>query len=94
MTSTFPGEAWGWRDPEDAGFDPAKLDAARRWMDEQASRGEDGRYRVVVVRGGQLIAEWNHGVAREEELWLASATKSIFSSMLAIAVDEGRWGGS
>jgi L-alanine-DL-glutamate epimerase-like enolase superfamily enzyme len=32
-------------------------------LDEQSIGREDGRYRVVVVRGGRLLAEWNHGVA-------------------------------
>ncbi|MBX2998600.1 MAG: serine hydrolase [Caldilineaceae bacterium] len=89
MQTIFPGERWEQCAAEDAGFDAAKLDTARRWLEEQSTRREDGRYRVAVVRGGRLIAEWNHGVGGEEALRLASATKSIFSSLLAVAVDEG-----
>jgi CubicO group peptidase (beta-lactamase class C family) len=42
----------------------------------------------VVVRRGALVAEWNHNVSRDAQVWLASATKSIFSSMLGIAISE------
>ncbi len=89
MQTIFPGEEWERSTPEQAGFDAVRLDAVRQWLNEESMRRDDGRYRVVVVRGGHLIAEWNQGVARHEQLWLASATKSIFSSMLAIAVEEG-----
>ena len=57
------------------------------WQDPQAT---DGRYRVVVVRGGAIVAEWNNGVDPEERLPLFSAVKSVYSSMLGIAIDEGK----
>jgi CubicO group peptidase (beta-lactamase class C family) len=50
----------------------------------------DQPYRVVIVRGGRLVAEWYQGVDRDEQLRMASATKSIFSSMLAIAISDGK----
>ena len=77
------------RSPDEIGFDPKRLALAKQWLDEQARQREDGRYRVVIVRGGYLIAEWYLGVERDEQLRLASATKSIFSSILGIAIDEG-----
>jgi len=64
-----------------------KLHEARRLLDAHVG---DGRHRVVIVRRGRLVAEWNHGVARDAQLRLASATKSIFSCMLGIAVAEGK----
>ena len=42
------------------------------------------------MRGGRLVAEWNNGVKREAQLQLKSATKSIFSSILGIMIDEGK----
>jgi CubicO group peptidase (beta-lactamase class C family) len=87
MTPVYPGPEWEPISPADAGFDPERLEAARRWLEDNVG---DGRYRVVVVRGGRIVAEWNHGVGRDEQLWLASATKSIFASMLGIAIAEGR----
>jgi CubicO group peptidase (beta-lactamase class C family) len=84
---TYPGVEWEPVAAPEAGFDPGKLDGARRWLGERVG---DRRYRVVVVRGGRLVAEWNHGVGRDEQLWLASATKSIFSCILGIAIEEGQ----
>jgi len=87
---TCPGTEWARVSPADAGFAPEKLEGAKRWLDETAAQAEDGRYRVVIVRGGRVVVEWNHGVDRDEHLWLASATKSIFSSILGIAIEEGK----
>lgn len=86
-SSIFPGHEWERVSPAEAGFDPDRLDGARRWLD---ARDDDGRYRVVVVRDGHLVAEWNRGVGQDEHLRLASAAKSIFSSILGIAIEEGR----
>ena len=83
---TYPDVEWERVAAPEAGFDPGKLDDARRWLEERVG---DGRYRVAIVRGGRLVAEWNHGVGRDEQLWLASATKSIFSCILGIAIEEG-----
>ena len=45
--------------------------------------------RLVVVREGRLVVEWNYGVDRFRPLRLASASKSIYSNLLSIAVEEG-----
>lgn len=83
----YPGTEWARISPDQAGIDPEKLDGAKRWLDD---RVEEGRYRVAIVRGGRLVAEWNHCVERDEQLWLASAAKSIFSCILGIAIVEGK----
>ena len=83
MAKWFPGNDWAKVAAEDAGFDAGRLDAAKEWLDGRAGRPS---YRVVIVRGGALVAEWNRGIAREARLHLASAAKSIFSCMLGIAV--------
>lgn len=75
--------------PGAAGLDPRKLARAKAWLDERVG---DGRCRAVILRGGRLIAEWNHGLERDAQLGLASAAKSVFSCMLAIAVEEGKIG--
>ena len=85
--TVYPATAWETIAPGDAGFDVGKLHEAEGWLKEH---GGDRRYRVVVVRGGRLVAEWNHGVAREAQLELKSATKSIFSSILGIVIAEGK----
>lgn len=86
-TTTYPDDEWEHISPAEAGFDPERLGAAERWLDDHV---EDEGYRFVVVREGRVAAEWNRGVDRGEQLRLASATKSIFSCILGIAVEEGQ----
>jgi CubicO group peptidase (beta-lactamase class C family) len=87
--SIFPAARWVRRAPREAGFDPAALAEAGRWLEQVAG----GRaYRVAVVRGGAVVAEWNGGMAADERIPLASAAKSVYSCMLAVAVAEGRIG--
>jgi CubicO group peptidase (beta-lactamase class C family) len=73
--------------PGQAGFDAAKFAGIKLWLDQHVG---DGRYRVVIARGGRVAGEWNRGVERDEQLRLASAAKSVFSSVLGIAVSEGK----
>ena len=88
--TVFPGAEWAGVSAGEAGFVPGRLDGVKRWLDDTAARMEDGRYRVVIVRGGRLVAEWTRAVGREEQLWMASATKSVFSSILGIGIAEGK----
>ena len=80
----FPDSEWQHCAPDEVGFSASKLAAARAELDAQ-----ENDYRIVIVRGGQVLAEWNRGLAAESYQWLASAAKSIFSNMLGIAVAEG-----
>jgi CubicO group peptidase (beta-lactamase class C family) len=89
-TVLYPGAEWSRTSPAEACFDPGRLAKAKDWLDDTAAQMQDGRYRVVVVRHGHVAAEWNQGVSREERLWLASATKSIFASVLGIVIGEGK----
>lgn len=86
-TSVFPGAEWEKIAPDEAGFDTKKLSLSKRWLDKNAKKR---RYRIVVVRGGRIAAEWNQGVSSEERIFLASAAKSIFSCILGIAIKEGK----
>jgi len=70
-----------------AGLNPRKLEAAKRWLDNLAGQK---RYRVAIIRSGRLVAEWNHGVARNARIPFASAAKSVFSCMLGINIQEGK----
>jgi CubicO group peptidase (beta-lactamase class C family) len=85
--ATYPGKDWEHISSAEAGFDPEKLDQAREWLDDEAG---DTAYRVVIVRGGRIVAEWNRGLDRDQRLSMYSASKSVFSSVLGIAIDEGR----
>jgi CubicO group peptidase (beta-lactamase class C family) len=91
MSATvYPGEEWARISPAEAGLDPSKLEKAHQWQEDRATDERYWRYRTVIVRGGCLVAEWCRGLDRAHEARLASATKSIFSCMLAIAVDEAK----
>lgn len=83
----FPGVEWENISVSGAGFCSEKLDGAKRWLD---GRVGDGCYRVVIIRGGRLVAEWNHGIDRDKKLRLASVAKSIFSCILGIVIAEGK----
>jgi CubicO group peptidase (beta-lactamase class C family) len=87
--ATVPNTTWERTEPEEAGFSAEKLAVVRQWLD---GRADERGYRIVIVRAGRVIAEWNRGVDPQEQLWMASATKSIFSCILGIAIDEGKIG--
>jgi CubicO group peptidase (beta-lactamase class C family) len=86
MEMTFPGATWQRLSASDAGFDTDKLAAVDSWLTEVAG-GSD--YRVVITRYGRLVDEWYHGIDADAQHGQASASKSYFSSMIGIAVEEG-----
>jgi CubicO group peptidase (beta-lactamase class C family) len=63
------------------------LGTAHQWLDEHVG---EGGYRVVVVREGKVVAEWNRNVDATSQLWLASAAKSVFSCILGAVIAEGK----
>ncbi len=86
----YPGAEWKSITPAEAGFDPDKLETARQWQEERTQDERYDRYRTVIVRGGHVVAEWYHGLDRDYHARLASATKSLFSSILGIVIAEGK----
>lgn len=87
MSVVYPGSTWEVVAPQAADFDEARFAAARSWQVAQAA---DRSYRAMVVRGGQVVASWQQGSAAADYVQLASAAKSVFSCMLAIAIEEGK----
>lgn len=83
----FPGQEWPRMSPGDAGFSEGKLEELRCWLYDQA---QDKPFRVLVVRHGHLVAEWEKDLSSDRRRSLASAAKSVFSSILGIAQGEGR----
>ena len=81
------GEEWEAAPPEELGFDPERLEQARKRLNEQV--GAQGRYRVVIVRGGRIAAEWNRGIDASQQRSIASTNKSLISCLLGIAIEEG-----
>jgi CubicO group peptidase (beta-lactamase class C family) len=84
--TTWPDREWQHAEPEALGFDRAKLMAAGTWQAEQANNTP---YRVLIIRYGKIAAEWNFRIDPLEKAQQASASKSTFSCMLGIAVQEG-----
>jgi len=86
----WPSAEWASISPEEAGLDPGKLERAHQWQEGRAADERYRAYRTAIVRGGRVVAEWYRGLDRNYHARLASATKSIFSCMLAIAIEEGK----
>ena len=87
MEQIFPETRWASRAPAELGFDPGRLAAVGAWLAETAG---DTRFQVGVARHGYLAAEWRQGVEAEARQPQASAAKSFYSSLLGVAVAEGR----
>ena len=85
--TVYPAADWDRIAPADAGFDPVRFQQIEQWLRDHR---QDRSYRIVIVRGGRLVGEWLHGVERDAQLRLASAAKSIFASILGIAIYEGK----
>ena len=83
----FPDKEWTERPASELGFSQDKLDAASKWLRDNSG---DKNYRVVVVRDGCIAAEWQKGIGVDKQFGMASAAKSIFSSVLGIVVAEGK----
>ena len=84
--SVWPGKNWAEAEPEDLGFDRAKLAEAGRY---QAEIAVDQPYRILIARHGKIAAEWIFRSDPIAEAHQASVSKSTFSSVLGIAIQEG-----
>ena len=76
-------------DAASAGFDTSRLEAAIKW---QTDRDRDIPNRVLVARHGRVVGEWNREFGVDDQHRQASASKSTYGCMLAIAVREGKIG--
>jgi CubicO group peptidase (beta-lactamase class C family) len=82
--TVFPGDDWDHADPGEMGFDP---DTLEQLADEA---GDHGTQCLVVVRNGQIVAEWYWDDTDENtplQAW--SVTKSYTSSLVGIAAADG-----
>ena len=73
-STIYPGKVWSKIAPQKAGFDPSKLYLAKDRLDKRVG---DGRYRVVIVRAGRLVANWNYGFGLNKNVYLISRIASI-----------------
>lgn len=85
-TRVWPGKEWRSAEPEDLGFNREKLAEAGQYQSEISV---DQPYRILIARHGQIAAEWNFRSDPTAQAHQASASKSTFSSVLGIAIQEG-----
>jgi CubicO group peptidase (beta-lactamase class C family) len=83
------GDGWEVSTPEAEGFDPGALDAVYR--DLFSESGYPTVHSLLVIRHGKLVAEaYTRDPSDRERLHhLQSATKSVTSLLLGIALDRG-----
>jgi CubicO group peptidase (beta-lactamase class C family) len=84
VEDTYPGDAWAAVEPGEAGFDPAGLDR----LAAQAEAA--GSACLVVTRDGEVVDEryWQ-GMTADTPREAFSVTKSVTSTLVGIAQDEG-----
>ena len=83
-----------WRRPEDlrrlAGMDPAKLE---RTAGMAAANRDDRNFAAVVIRHGYIVLEVERGnSARTDSRRVASVSKAVCATVLAIASEQSRQG--
>lgn len=61
---SYPEGRWLKVSASEVGFNLTKLNLAKKWLDE---RTKNPRYRVVIIRGGRLVANWNHGLETKKK---------------------------
>ncbi len=81
------GSGWEIAAPAEVGIDPRHLERTIRAV----TRGEAGLlHSLILTRHGKLVAEeYFHGYARQDLHETQSATKSVASLLLGIALDRG-----
>jgi CubicO group peptidase (beta-lactamase class C family) len=91
-----PESQGGWRKldkPDDirnvAGMDPAKLDDLKKWL----LASDEREFAAVVIRRGHIILEVERGnSARTDSRRVASVSKAICATVLAIASEQSQQG--
>jgi CubicO group peptidase (beta-lactamase class C family) len=86
---SFPTADWDFTTPEESGFSTDALNAAAA---SHGDRAPDESYRILLSRHGKIVAEWERGHDKSFQHRQASASKSTYGTMLAIAVRDGKIG--
>ncbi|HEX4778146.1 MAG TPA: serine hydrolase domain-containing protein [Acidimicrobiia bacterium] len=82
---TVPGATWSAVPPASAGFDATRLDAIAKVAESGSSNC------LVVTRDGRIAGEWYfRGTNASSAQDVYSATKSITSTLVGIAQDDGK----
>jgi len=91
-----PESQGGWRQldkPQDirkiGGMDPGKLDELREWL----LQSDERNFAAVVIRRGYIVLEVERGnSARTDSRRVASVSKAVCATVLAIASEQSRQG--
>lgn len=78
----FPGKEWKKKDPEKMGLNVKTLDRIDSLMQKTNANG-------VLIYKGCLVGEWNYGKPVDQRFEVQSVTKSITSTILALALQDG-----
>jgi CubicO group peptidase (beta-lactamase class C family) len=82
----WPTQGWRAAAPEEHGFDSAKLADALLTMRDQTKL-----HSLLVIRGGDVVVDaYFYPYADSSPHDLASVTKSIMTTLIGIAVDQGK----
>jgi len=80
-----PGKDWEVSTPEEQGLDPLLIE--KLYSD---AKGIDKIYSVLVIKNNKLVAEqYFNGYKIDDKNLIQSATKSFFSTLVGIAIDQG-----
>ncbi len=86
LESYWPTDGWRYAHPSEVGMDADTLDA----MVEDIRRSGLGVDSAMVVKGGYVVLDEYFGSYEEDELHITySCTKSVVSTLIGIAIDEG-----
>lgn len=83
----FPGAEWQRRQPSEAGFVPGKLRLA---LDGLVAQAGDNPYQIAVFHCGRKLAARHANLDPQARQPSASIAKSVYASLLPIAVADGK----
>jgi len=86
LGSYWPTDGWRYAHPSEVGMDADTLDA----MVEDIRRSGLGVDSAMVVKDGYVVLDEYFGAYEEDELHIIySCTKSVVSTLIGVAIDEG-----
>ena len=81
----WPTNGWRTAAPEEHGMDPEKLKAAEQFAEHMTNA-----WSVLVVKDGYIVSENYYKQGGQDKAYeIASATKSVVSTLAGIAIDKG-----
>jgi CubicO group peptidase (beta-lactamase class C family) len=85
--SGWPTNAWRTSTLEAQGIDPGKVAAALDYI----RKNDTGIHSLLIVRNGRLVSEnYFQGYDKDRMADLYSVTKSVVSTLVGIAIDQGK----